>query len=478
MSHDLIVIGAGPAGLQAALTGASLGLKTILLDECPQLGGQIYRNIMQVTSGRISPHMAQVLGPDYSHGRLLVQAVIDGGIDGRIELRHGALVWDVARDGTVTALQDGRSFQVQAPQVIAATGAMERASPIPGWTLPGVMNAGAAQIALKGSGLVPDGPVVLAGGGPLLLLVACQLIDAGAQVAAVVETSPASNRRLALPHLPTALGAPEVLAKGLGLIWRLLWRLRRAGVPWFRQATDLVVEGAEHAQGLQFRANGRQQRIAANLVLLHHGVIPNTQMTRLLRLQHDWSDAQLAWQPRADAWGQTSLAGFRIAGDGVAIAGALAAQASGALAALGAAHALHCLGEAQRDQRAAPWREVQGHQARFRPFVDALYRPPEWINAPADDSIVCRCEEVSAGRVREMARLGCQGPNQTKFFSRCGMGPCQGRVCGGVVTQVLAQALGKPPGEVGAYRIRAPLKPVPLSALVALVRTEIVDRAV
>jgi NAD(P)H-nitrite reductase large subunit len=97
-----------------------------------------------------------------------------------------------------------------------------------------------------------------------------------------------------------------------------------------------------------------------------------------------------------------------------------------------------------------------------------LYRPSPEIVELMDDTIVCRCEEVTAGRVREMARLGCQGPNQTKFFSRCGMGPCQGRVCGNVVTQLLASELGKTPDEVGAYRIRAPIKPVPLGALVDL----------
>ena len=119
---------------------------------------------------------------------------------------------------------------------------------------------------------------------------------------------------------------------------------------------------------------------------------------------------------------------------------------------------------------AAPLRRALRQQRRIRPFLDALYRPPEWIVSPPDEAIVCRCEEVSAGRLREMVTLGCQGPNQTKFFSRCGMGPCQGRVCGGVVTQLLAAELGRAPGSVGAFRTRAPLKPVPLSALAALNR--------
>jgi bacterioferritin-associated ferredoxin len=138
------------------------------------------------------------------------------------------------------------------------------------------------------------------------------------------------------------------------------------------------------------------------------------------------------------------------------------------LAALGAARALNRLNDTELRQRAAPMRRAVARQERIRPFLDTLYRPPEWLAAPSDETVICRCEEVTAGRIREMARLGCQGPNQTKFFSRCGMGPCQGRTCGLAVTQILAQELGRPPGEVGAYHIRAPLKPVPLASLAAL----------
>lgn len=462
-THDLVIIGAGPGGMSAALTAASCGLKALVLDEQPRPGGQIYRNVTVAPAS-----IASLLGPDYRHGETLTTRLAGSGID----VRQGTLVWDVARDLTVTAQQSGRSFQVSAPQLIATGGAMERASPLPGWTLPGVLNAGAAQVALKGAASVPAGRVVLAGGGPLLLLVACQLLEAGAKLAGIVETSPAGNRRRALRHLPAALGAPALMAKGL----RLLWQLRRAGVPMYSQATDLRIEGEERVQALNFFAGGSERRLEADVVLLHHGVVPNTQLSRLLRVDHEWSDVQLAWQPRVDAWGETSLQGFRIAGDGAAIAGALAAEASGALAALGAAQALGKLGTSECARLAEPWHRQLARQLRIRPFLDALYRPPEWLADPADDTIVCRCEEVTAGRVREMARLGCQGPNQTKFFSRCGMGPCQGRVCGIPVTQVLAKALHKSPGEVGAYRIRAPLKPVPLASIAALADDNAIEK--
>ncbi len=455
VTHDLVVIGAGPAGLSAAATAGSLGLRTLLMDEQSGPGGQIFRNVTAATQ-----RLQALLGPEYRRGLPLVEAAAASGA----EMRHDVLVWDVATDLTVTALRYGQGFQVRPQQLVIATGALERASPIPGWTLPGVLNAGAAQIAMKSGGLVPEGRVVLAGAGPLLLLVACQLLDAGVEVAGLVETSPAANRRAALRHLPAALAAPAYLAKGL----RMLSRLRQAGIPWHTQATSLQVLGSNRASGVAFRSRGKAHQIAADTVLLHHGVIPNTQLSRLLRVDHRWNDIQGAWQVITDEFGQTSLAGLRMAGDGVTISGAVAAAAAGTLAALGAAHSLGRLSEAERDHRAAKPLRVWHQEAAVRPFLDSLYRPPPEVVAPADDTIVCRCEEVTAGRVREMAGLGCQGPNQTKFFSRCGMGPCQGRVCGNLVTQILALELGKTPDEVGAFRIRAPIKPVPLGALVDL----------
>ncbi|MBI5719039.1 MAG: FAD-dependent oxidoreductase [Burkholderiales bacterium] len=458
MTHDVIVIGAGPAGMAAAATAAGLGLRTVVLDEQPSAGGQIYRDVGRVVAEQ--PRVAQLLGADYTHGVSLVQALERS----TAERRLGTLVWDVARDLTVTVLQEGRAAQLHAPQLIAATGAMERASPIPGWTLPGVMNAGAAQIALKSAGAVPAGRIVLAGAGPLLLLVACQLLAAGAAPAAVVETAPAGNRLAALRHAGGALRAWSYLAKGL----KMMRRLRAARVPWFTRAENLRVTGTDRAAGLAFVAAGRAQELAADTVLLHHGVVPNTQLSRLLHVHHVWSDEQLAWQVVVDAHGQTSLPGLRVAGDGVSIAGALAAEASGTLAALGAAHALGRIDARELARRSAPFEQALKAEQQIRPFLDALYRPPRFIAEPADETLVCRCEEVTAGRVREMARLGCQGPNQTKFFSRCGMGPCQGRMCGTVVSQILAAEHGKGVAEVGAYRIRAPLKPVPLAALASL----------
>jgi NADPH-dependent 2,4-dienoyl-CoA reductase/sulfur reductase-like enzyme len=457
-THDVVIVGAGAAGMSAAVAAATCGLRPVVLDEQPRAGGQIYRNVTV-----LRPSLAALLGRDYGRGADLVGRFIASGA----EVHHGSAVWDVSRDLTVTAQHGSHSFQVRAPQLLVADGAIERPSPVPGWTLPGVLNAGAAQIALKTAGQIPAGRVVLVGGGPLLLLVACQLLEAGAQLAAVVETSPASNRALASPHVSGALRSPTLLVKGL----RMLWQLKQAGTAMFRHARDVRIDGGEdnaRVRAVSFAVDGKAHRLGADVVLLHHGVVPNTQVSRLLRVDHDWNDAQLAWQPRVDQWGQTSLAGFRIAGDAAGIAGAQAAEASGAIASIGAALALGRLDAAEADKRARPWRAAFSRHLRIRPFLDALYRPPAWLADCADDTIVCRCEEVTAGEVRAMARLGCEGPNQTKFFSRCGMGPCQGRMCGLTVTQLLAKTLARTPAQVGAYRVRAPLKPVTLASFAAL----------
>jgi len=202
------------------------------------------------------------------------------------------------------------------------------------------------------------------------------------------------------------------------------------------------------------------------ICFLHEGVIPNTQISLGLELAHRWDEAQRYWHPVTDEWGRSSLPNVNIAGDGAAIAGAAAAILSGRLAALDVASALGCIELAERDRRALSLRRELARDRAIRPFLDALYRPSDQILSPSDDAVIaCRCEEVSVGRVRRAARLGATGPNQAKAFLRCGMGPCQGRLCGPIVSAVIAEARGLPLGEVSLFRPRAPYKPVTVGTL-------------
>ena len=187
--------------------------------------------------------------------------------------------------------------------------------------------------------------------------------------------------------------------------------------------------------------------------------------------RHRWDDERLAFEPQCDDFGESTVSGLFIAGDAGGIAGVEAAQAGGRLAALAAATRLGFIDEATRDAASAPQRRALARARAGRRFLDLLHRPPDCFRIPEDDVLVCRCEEVTAGAVRAVTARGAQGPNQAKAFLRVGMGPCQGRLCGLTVSEIMARQSGRPVGEVGHYSIRSPVTPITLGALAAL-RTE------
>ncbi|VVN66954.1 NAD(P)/FAD-dependent oxidoreductase [Pseudomonas fluorescens] len=451
-SVDVVVIGAGAAGMAAATRMAGLGLRVVLLDEQGSPGGQIYRGITLAPLSR-----RDLLGPDYAHGNQLAQALASSSV----RYEKGASVWQVTRDHQVSYLREGRLYTLDAKAVLLATGAMERPFPIAGWTLPGVMSAGAAQILLKSSGLAPSEPVVLAGCGPLLYLLGWQYLRAGVTIKALVDTTRPEDYWRARRHLFAALRAWPYLRKGL----ELMRSLRSAGIAHYTGAEHLAVEGEEAARALTFNVSGKAQRIASRCVLLHQGVVPNIQFSQALRARHEWDLDQLCFRPVTDAWGELDVPGIYVAGDGAGIGGAQAAAVQGQLAALGIAARLKSISSVERDDQARSLRVQLEANLRIRPFLDALYQPKEQNRIPADDVMVCRCEEVTAGELRSFVALGCAGPNQAKSFGRCGMGPCQGRMCGLTVTEVIAKARGVSAAEVGYYRIRPPIKPITLGEL-------------
>ncbi len=318
---DLVIIGAGPAGMAAAATAARHGARVLLLDEQPRAGGQIYRNVALNAGSR------GWLGADYAAGGALVAALDHPAITAE----YGATVWriDAGPDIELPAVvwsRDGVSHVSRAPHILLAGGAQERPVPFPGWTLPGVMPVGAAQILMKTAGLIPR-DAVLAGSGPLLYLVAVQMIDAGAAPRALVETQTPAMLRRAVRHLPRALLAAPVLIEGLGL----LRRIRAAGVVRHTAATGFHAEVAgDGSIVFSFTERGRSQRLATPLLLTHQGVVPSTQLSRAAGIAHVWNPAQQAFQPLADGWGRTGVPGLHVAGDGAGIAGAEAAQAAGA----------------------------------------------------------------------------------------------------------------------------------------------------
>jgi len=462
--YDLAIIGAGPAGMSAAAEASATGANVVLFDENPAAGGQIYRGIEHNTTAR-----RPFLGTDYWRGKEVLKALIAS----KATYVPQALVWSVEpQDGDNSYSVDlrvsvgGKSGIITARRVIFATGAIERPMPVRGWTLPGVMTVGAAQIALKASGLVPAGRVVLAGSGPLLYMFAAQLLQAGGKIDALLDTTPGANYAKAAPSLLSFLFSPYAL-KGLSLLLKI-----RKSVPVYSGVKNIAIEGKEGAEAICFSTKSRTHRLVVDSVFLHQGVIPNNSLANASGCALVWNDAQKCFQPQLDGYGRSSIGSIYIAGDGGGIGGVLVSEQSGRIAALAACRDIFPRLATTLTSKIAKPRAQARHFGRGRSFIDALYVPSQSFRAPTDmDTIVCRCEEVTAGTIRDAAACNIAGPNQLKTMVRCGMGPCQGRLCGSTVTEIIAEVQNRSPEVVGYYRLRAPVKPVPLSELAALPQT-------
>jgi thioredoxin reductase/bacterioferritin-associated ferredoxin len=471
--YDLVVVGGGPAGLAAAAMASQYGMSTVLLDDQRAVGGQIYRNVMS------SPFThPQTLGDDYLQGVALIEAFR------RSAATHvpGASVFAVTKteDGaceialTVGGEGGRRTETVIAEAVILATGAQERPFAIPGWTIPGVMTVGAAQLLLKTSGIVPSGRLVLAGTGPLLWLLASQYLRAGVSIDALLDTAPKGRYAEAATH---ALGflTSDYFARGFRML-----REVRSRVKVIEHVTALAAGGDERLTSVRYEVNDTTHELAADVLLLHQGIVPNLNLSNAIGCAQHWNDLQKCWEPTVDAWGGTSVPNVFIAGDGASVDGAEAAEACGRLVALAVANALGRIDAKARDEAAAEPRSALQRVTRGRRFFDTLYRPAHYFRIPRGDTVVCRCEQVTAQEIVEAVAAGCPGPNQMKAYLRCGMGPCQGRLCGLTVTEIIARARKLPPSAIGYFRLRFPVKPITLGELAAMPTTEaarqVVDR--
>jgi NADPH-dependent 2,4-dienoyl-CoA reductase/sulfur reductase-like enzyme/bacterioferritin-associated ferredoxin len=454
--YSLVIVGAGPAGLAAAVEAAQHGLDVALLDEQPAPGGQIYRAMESIPAARSS-----MLGAEYQHGRELVSSLRDSSV----EYFPDTQAWSLNRKREIGVVRSHTAAMITSSQVLLANGAIERPLPFPGWTLPGVMNAGAGQILFKAHGIVPADGVVLAGSGPLLLLLAWQYLHAGVKIRAILDLTPVYNHVRALPYLPRALLAGHYLMKGMAY----KKGLKRAGISTLHNISDLQANGKQKLESIGFRHKGEQHLIETDLLLTHFGVIPHLQLSRAAGCRHDWDSSQQCWRPQLDEWGNSSIDGILIAGDGGGIGGARTAEHSGRLAALQAVYQLGKIDQQQRDRLGRKDRQWMREDLHVRPFLDAFFHiPGKLLSMPDDSTIICRCEEVTAREIRMAVASGHSDSNQVKFLTRCGMGPCQGRQCADVVENIIAASGGDSITRGGHYRSRPPVTPLTMGQLASL----------
>lgn len=453
--RDLAIVGAGPAGLSAAVTAARLGLTVTLLDAGPRPGGQIWR--------RPAPELRPLppLAP--------VQRAQRHGLVRHLPLHH---VWSAVREEpdlwavhavTNEERDDGdgeRPVRITARALLLATGAHERHLPFPGWTLPGVVGAGGAQAMLKAHLVLPGRRVVVAGSGPLLLAVASSLAAAGARVPAVVEAS----GYLGYARRPGALAAdPGKLAEGAAHAAVLL----RHRVPLRTRSAVTAAHGTDRVEAVTVTRldadwrplPGTARRVRCDALAVGHGLVPQTDLaTTLGCATRRTADGAFALVLDDDL--ETTVRGVWAAGESAGIGGERVALAEGELAARAVARRLRGV--------ATVTPALRRRRARLRAFADAMtavHAPgPGWTGWLTDATEVCRCEEVTAGRVREAVRdLGARDARTVKLLTRAGMGWCQGRTCGQAVARLAA-----PDGLPTAPERRPLAAPVTLGTLAAL----------
>ena len=261
--------------------------------------------------------------------------------------------------------------------------------------------------------------------------------------------------------------------KGLGLI-----REVKRVVKIVTGVTRLEAQGKNKLQTLVWEAGSRTGSIDLDVLMLHQGVVPHVNLAMAAGIKHEWDDIQLCFRPVLDESGNSSIKGIMIAGDGAGIGGAESAAERGRLAAIDSVANLRPDALAQIPSRDNV-RNRLAQTMRGRAFLDHLYRPSKVFRIPQDAStIVCRCEEITAGEIRASIAIGATGPNQLKAYRRTGMGPCQGRLCGLTVTELMADERGKSPEEIGYYRLRSPVKPISLAELASIPQDETAIKAV
>jgi D-hydroxyproline dehydrogenase subunit alpha len=417
---EVLVIGAGPAGIAAATAAAENGRKVIVLDDNDSAGGQIWRSATVDETGFPSRR-------DTMKQRALDKLQRSGA-----QVLGGRRVFNAGTSGTLQTVQETASGsmveQFHFEQLILTTGARERFLPFPGWTLPGVFGAGGLQALVKGGYPVAGKRVVVAGTGPLLLAVAAHLVEDGAVVSSVMEQAALAQ----LVSFTASLWAhPVKLAQGVRYRMKLGKTPYRTGC-WVVEA--IAGTDTHRLEAVLVTDGTRTWREPCDLLACGYHLVPNTEVAALLGCKFRGSFVQV------DSAQRTSLPNVFCAGEPTSIAGLEAAIVQGEIAGLACAGR----GVASLQRRAA------AEHAFAERMEKAFALRKELQSLPHRDTIVCRCEDIAFGSL-----LDYTGWTDAKLQTRCGMGPCQGRICGPAVEHLLGWR---------PVSVRQPLFPVALEA--------------
>lgn len=451
---DLVVVGSGPAGLSAALAAAQSGVQVTIIDAYPLPGGQYYR--------QPPPRLVDQSTRHQHEGQALWRKVQAAGV----KIMSEALVWTGSPDKTLVYCDTQGTGKIRARAIIIASGAYERPVAFPGWTLPGVIMTGGAQTMLY-QHILPGKRVLLAGTGPLQMVVAKKLLDAGAEVSAMLEGSHLLAK--GLRYLPALWGQWERLSEGASSMAAMV----RKGVPYCMGWGILAAHGSDEVEGATIARldedwrpiPGSEKEVVCDTVCIGYGFVPFNTLGRVMGARQVWQPGLGGEVPERDELMQTSVPGIYAVGDGAGIGGVRMSMIEGRLS--GTAAALQ-LGYRKASLKAF-LNEIAPEMRRERAFQHMyahLFTPgPGVYELAREDTLVCRCEGVTLEKVRQAVKMGATSTAEVKSITRTGMGECQGRMCGHQIMQLVSKLTGKPLSEVGTYSVRPPIFPLPLEVL-------------
>lgn len=441
---DIIVIGAGPAGGNAAVAAAQAGLRVLMLDEQPAPGGQVWR-------AKSTAILSAPPTPESTAGDDLRAAIAAS----NVTLRSQTRVWDISRRNDLWAIQylsSETTMQVTARTLILATGAREVVQPVPGWTTPGVIGLAGATALFKQTLTLPGKRTVVSGTGPLVFYVAHEIRRLGGAVAAVVTPNSRSDWARAIPAM---ISQPRLM--GRGALWVADLMLARVPILWGHAVSG--IEGKAAVTGIHTRSLHPPKpgpSFDADSLSLGHGLVPNIEAAQMLGVPIRHDPALGGWVPEADADGATRVEGLYLCGDGCGIRGVTAASLQGALAGHRAARDL---GKPAPSSSQRPWQRA----ARFGAAMTALSQHrPDLAALANEDTIICRCESLTRADITAEIASGAASNTAVKSGIRAGMGPCGGKYCQTAIAHLIACKTGKSIADIPPPTPRPPLRPVPL----------------
>jgi len=447
--YDVIVIGAGPSGVKAALKCSQKGLKVLIIDSNANSGGQIYR----------APPKSYVKKEEKSLEENLIQLKFSENLKkNNIDTAYNHTVWQVSPGFKIDAFNENGTIQWSTKNLIVATGTYEKIIPFDGWTTPGVIGLAACTILLKAHQTIPGNKIILAGNGPLLVSVAYYVLKFGSKVDAIVDTS---SKFEWIKSVISLIFNPKNFIQGISWISKIIF----SGVPIYSKSLVKKVDKTENGISVTIEniKNKKIKKLKSEVLAVGHGLIPSTDISRLLKVNHLYNELKGGWIPKLDENFKSSMKGMYIVGDGSGISGAIAAEKKGELAAISVLKELNLINEKEFQNKK---HRIIKKLKRYEIFAKAIAKlnatPDSLIENINDDTVVCRCEDITKKDIIDAVKNGAKNLNQIKSWTRFGMGPCQGRTCQYAVAKLASQQLKSTVEDLNYLTGRTPLRPFPL----------------